>query len=235
MKLLLENWRKYLAEEEKRKVNIFLDMDGVLVDFPSALKEHIKNIYTAVPEEIHTSKSSRAVLRKLQSMNLFPEEIDELYDRTETKFQSGEGYSPDEKIMSDYIFKALLKNEKLWLDMEKLVGADEVMATAFELADNVFILSAHVDPTSKVAKKKWIKHHYRSREFAGVEIDRDKGGRLLQLIAQGTIAENDLNILLDDRQKFLDNFIAAGGTGIQYNFESPGNAIEELKAVISTN
>ena len=65
MKLILENWRKYIAEEEKRKVNIFLDMDGVLVDFPSALKEHIKNIYTAVPEEIHTSKSSRAVLLSL--------------------------------------------------------------------------------------------------------------------------------------------------------------------------
>ena len=232
MKLILENWRKYLAEEENQKVNIFLDMDGVLVDFPSALKEHIKNIYTAVPEEIHTSKSSRAVLRKLQSMNLFPEEIDELYDRTETKFQSGEGYSPDEKIMSDYIFKALLKNEKLWLDMKKLVGADEVMAIAFELADNVFILSAQVDPTSKDAKKKWIKHHYPGRKFAGVEIDHDKGARLRKLIAAGTVSEDDLNILLDDRRVFLQNFIAAGGTGIQYNFESPHTAIEELKAVI---
>jgi len=232
MKLLLENWRKYLAEEEKRKVNIFLDMDGVLVDFPSAMKEYIKNVYTAVPEEIHISKNSRAVLRKLQSMNLSPEEIDELYDRTENKFQSGEGYSPDEKIMSDYVFKALLGNKELWLGMNKLEGADALVETAYALADKVFILSAQVDDVSKEAKKDWIAAHFPDRDFDGVEISRDKGGRLLQLIAQGTIAENDLNILLDDRQKFLDNFIAAGGTGIQYNFESPGSAIEELKAVI---
>jgi len=233
MKLLLENWRKYLAEEENQKVNIFLDMDGVLVDFPSALKEYIKNVYTAVPEEIHpTSKSSRAVLRKLQSMNLSPEETDELYDRAEDKFQSGEGYSPDEKIMSDYVFKALVGNKELWLSMVKLKGADALVETVFTLADKVFILSAQVDEVSKEAKKEWISTHFPDRDFAGVEISRDKGGRLLQLISQGAVAENDLNILLDDRQKFLDNFIGAGGTGIQYNFESPGSAIEELKAVI---
>jgi hypothetical protein len=233
VKLLLENWRKYLAEEEKRKVNIFLDMDGVLVDFPSAMKEYIKNAYTAAPEEVHpTSKSSRVVLRKLQSMNLSPEETDELYDRAEDKFQSGEGYSPDEKIMGDYVFKALVGNKELWLSMVKLKGADALVETVFILADKVFILSAQVDEVSKEAKKEWISTHFPDRDFAGVEINRDKGGRLLQLISQGAVAENDLNILLDDRQKFLDSFIGAGGTGIQYNFESPGGAIEELKAVI---
>jgi len=233
MKLLLESWGKYLAEEENQKVNIFLDMDGVLVDFPSALKEYIKNVYTAVPEEIHpTSKSSRSVLRKLQSMNLSPEELDELYDRAENKFQAGGEYSADEKIISDYVFKALVGNKKLWLDMDKLEGADALVETAFTLANKVFILSAQVDEISKEAKKEWIANHFPDRDFGGVEISRDKGGRLLQLISQGAVAENDLNILLDDRQKFLDSFIGAGGTGIRYNFESPSGAIEELKAII---
>ena len=233
MKQILNEWRKYLAEEEERKVNIFLDMDGVLVDFPSALKIHIKRVYSMDPHEVHPeSKNSRRVLRKLQRMQLNDEEIDKLYDRSEYKFQSGEDYDSDEKMMSDYVFKALLKNEKLWLGMKKLVGADEVVATAFELADNVFILSAHVDPTSKVAKKKWIKHHYPGREFAGVEIRKDKGQRLRELIASGIISEDDLNILLDDRRLFLQNFIDAGGTGIQYNFESPSEALGELAAIV---
>mgnify|MGYP003640543463 CR=1 FL=1 len=233
MKFLLENWRKYLVEEEERKVNIFLDMDGVLVDFPSALKIYIKSKYDDDPDVLHPeSKSSRKALRRLQGLQLSNDEIDELYDRSESKFQSGEPYSADEKIMSNYVLQALFKNEDLWLSMKKLAGADEVMAIAFELADNVFILSAHVDPTSKDAKKKWIKHYYPMREFAGVEIDRDKGKRLRELIAAGTVSEDDLNILLDDRRSFLQNFIDAGGTGIQYNFESPGAAIEELKAVI---
>jgi len=232
MKLLIENWRKYLVEAEERKVNIFLDMDGVLVDFPSALKEYIKNVYATAAEEIHpTSKSSRAVLRKLQSMNLSPEEIDELYDRSEYKFQSGEDYEPDEKNMSDYVFKALLGNKELWLDMNKLEGADALVETAFTLADKVFILSAQVDEISEEAKEEWIANHFPDRDFAGVEISRDKGGRLLQLIAQGTVAEDDLNILIDDRQKFLDSFMNAGGTGIQYNFEAPGSTFRELETL----
>ena len=69
MKLLLENWRKYLAEEEKPKVNIFLDMDGVLVDFMTAVKNHIINVYPQDPYEVHpNSKSSRKILSKLQDL-----------------------------------------------------------------------------------------------------------------------------------------------------------------------
>jgi 5'(3')-deoxyribonucleotidase len=256
VKLLLENWRKYLkeeggfgqgsapkgewykkqtivVEEEKPKVNIFLDMDGVLVDFPSALKEYIKSVYSMDSQELHPgSKSSRAAFRKLQRMNLSPEEIDELYDRSEYNFQSGASYDPDEKIMSDYVFKALLENKELWLTMNKLEGADTLVETAFALADEVFVLTAHVDQTSADAKKEWISQHFPQIDPAKVNVDQDKGGRLLQLISQGTVAENDLNILIDDRQKFLNSFIEAGGTGIQYNFESPQNAIDELKAVI---
>ena len=106
MKLLLENWRKYLVEEEERKVNIFLDMDGVLVDFPGALKIYIKSKYAEDPDLLHPeSKSSRKALRRLQGLQLSNNEIDELYDRSENKFRSGEPYSTEEKIMSNYVLK----------------------------------------------------------------------------------------------------------------------------------
>jgi hypothetical protein len=235
MKQILNEWRQYLKEEEeeKRKVNIFLDMDGVLVDFPSALKEYIKSIYSVDPHVLHPgSKSSRRVLRRLQSMNLSPSEIDELYDGTEHKFQSGAEYEPDEKIMGDYIFKALLGNKDLWLAMNQLEGADTLVAEVFNLADEVFVLTAHVDEVSKEAKKEWIGNYFPQIKAANIYVDREKGARLRQLIKSGTVAETDLNILIDDRRKFLDDFIDAGGVGIQYDFQSPDTTFEELKAVI---
>jgi|TARA_Y100000310_G_scaffold208752_1_gene209373 hypothetical protein len=235
MKQILNEWRQYLKEEEeeKRKVNIFLDMDGVLVDFPSALKEYIKSIYSVDPHVLHPgSKSSRRVLRRLQSMNLSPSEIDELYDGTEHKFQSGAEYEPDEKIMGDYIFKALLGNKDLWLAMNQLEGADTLVAEVFDLADEVFVLTAQVDEVSKEAKKEWIGNYFPQIKADNIYVDREKGARLRQLIKSGTVAETDLNILVDDRRKFLDDFIDAGGVGIQYDFQSPDVTFEELKAII---
>ena len=41
----MENWRKFLNEEEKRPIHIFFDMDGVLVDFAGKVAEAInKNL-----------------------------------------------------------------------------------------------------------------------------------------------------------------------------------------------
>ena len=234
MKRLLEYWNKYLVESPDRKINIFLDMDGVLVDFPNALKDHIKSIYSKDPQEVHpNSKSSRAALRKLQNLALSEEKLEELYDLAEKRFRTGEEYQPKERLMSRYILKSLIGNKNLWLSMNKLEGADTLVDKAFDLADRVFVLTAQVDDTSEEAKKEWIAQYYPQIDSSNVNVDRDKGGRLRQLIEAGTVAEEDLNILIDDRQSFLDSFMGAGGTGIQYNFESPGSAFQELQRIIS--
>jgi len=117
--------------------------------------------------------------------------------------------------------------------MDELLGADALVDTAFDVADEVFVLTAHVDNASKVAKKEWIATHFPQISSENVHVDRHKGQRLRQLIETGIVGEGDLNILIDDRRKFLDDFIAAGGIGIQYNFESPGSAFQELQRTIS--
>ena len=236
MKLLLENWRKYLKEEEGRKVNIFLDMDGVLVDFPNALKDHIKRVYSLDPNEAHpNSKSSRKVLSKLQDLGLSDEQVDELYDTAEEVWVAGGTYKPEEKLMSRYLLKSLINNKDLWLSMNKLEGADTLVDKAFELADEVFVLTAQVDDISVEAKKEWIAGHFPQINPQNVNVDRDKGGRLRSLIDAGVVAESDLNILIDDRQKFLDSFVGAGGIGIQYDFRSPQSAVGELDRLVGTD
>ena len=55
-----------------------------------------------------------------------------------------------------------------------------------------------------------------------------------QLVAAAEVSDDDLNILIDDRTHFLNSFINAGGIGIQYNFESPEVAFDELQRVLAT-
>jgi 5'(3')-deoxyribonucleotidase len=234
MKKLLENWRHYLTEEAPRKINIFLDMDGVLVDFPTAASKYIRdNYFLDAADMFPNSKSSRVLHRKLQRLKLSDEGLQKLYDEAAAKFQSGKEYNYEEKLMSDYIFKILTDNKELWLSMEKLIGADELVATVFKLADEVFVLTAQVDEVSKVAKKEWIANHFPEINPKHVNVDRDKGGRLKRLISAGIVGDNDFNILIDDRTHFLNSFINAGGIGIKYDFKSPRSAIEELERIIA--
>ena len=52
MKLLLENWRKFLKEQEGQ-YQIYCDMDGVLVDFVAGTVEHItKQLQAGNAEEL---------------------------------------------------------------------------------------------------------------------------------------------------------------------------------------
>ena len=41
MKLIMESWRKYLNEEIQDKYQIFLDMDGVLVDMTAGVVDTV--------------------------------------------------------------------------------------------------------------------------------------------------------------------------------------------------
>ena len=41
MKNIFENWRKYVNEDEESEIQIYCDMDGVLVDFEGGIVDYI--------------------------------------------------------------------------------------------------------------------------------------------------------------------------------------------------
>ncbi len=64
MKLLMENFRKYLKEEEN-PIHIFFDMDGVLVDFAGKVAEEINGTIDKNPDDFYAgSKSKRKALKR---------------------------------------------------------------------------------------------------------------------------------------------------------------------------
>ena len=66
MKLLLENWRKFLKEQEGQ-YKIYCDMDGVLVDFVAGTVEYItEQLQAGEAEELKEKIKKSNLLQFIQ-------------------------------------------------------------------------------------------------------------------------------------------------------------------------
>ena len=231
---LLKKWKKRLFEGKKRKINVFLDMDGVLVNFDDAVRGQIIDNYGKNAAKIHPDNlSRRETLQKFQKLKLSVTQVGDLYDSVNEKHKFGLKYDQNDQFLRDYFYALLINNQKLWLNMKKLQNSDIVVKNAFHYADNVYVLSAPVDKESEKAKKEWIEAHFPAIKRQNVFLALDKGAKLFDLMNRGTVDPDDLNILIDDRPRFIQSFTAASGKGVQYDHKDTKSAIDQLKALIN--
>jgi len=229
MKLILENWRKYITEK-RNDIHIFFDMDGVLVDFAGKVAEEINKTLHKNPDELYPdSKSKRKGLKRLQ--DVFKEEgrttpvtADELEALTAKK-DAGEERTIMEKRISSYLFSLISNNPQIWIDMEMLPGAEEMVNAATQIG-NVYILTSPVDDASENAKKQWASNHFPSIQSDKVVVTGEKGAHLQNM---GIIEKGERALLVDDRIKYIRQFEEAGGETIHHSAETVSNTMEFLR------
>jgi len=229
MKLILENWRRFLKEEvENSNLHIFFDMDGVLVDLATTLANKINQNLPLNPDEVHAdSKSGRKGLRKVQKFvtEVTPEQLEDIT----IKKDAGEPRSPEEKAINNYVY-ALLgdKTGQVWLDMEVAPGAQEMIDAAKEKG-NIYVLSSPVGDISVEKKKQWLDQNFPDAPFVDTIFSSEKGEALA---ATGIIDKGETAILIDDRIKYIDQFKGAGGQTIHHSpAASQGAASKTLAAL----
>lgn len=209
-------------------------MDGVLVDFDEAVKSAIVNNYEQNAAKLHPrSPSRRKTLREFQDLGYTPQQVADLYDAVNEKHKFGQEYTKNELILRDYFYALLRNNKNLWIEMKKLQNSAKLVNNAFEMADNVYVLSAPVDKASREAKREWIAQHYPAIRPENVYLAEDKGAKLFDLMNRGEVSDKDINILVDDRPRFLKSFTVAGGKGVEYDYEAFNDAIDKLKALVN--
>jgi len=224
MKLLLENWRKFLNEEEKRPIHIFFDMDGVLVDFAGEVAKAInKNLNLASQgKSPHNPKTGSAkTLKKLIDAGVTQvtrEQLEEINFKKDTKAER----SKVEKLIGNYLMSLVSKDENIWLNMEKVEGADKMVEKAKQIAgpENVYILSSPVgqgtedEPSpSVIAKRKWIQQYF--PELSDRVILTSEKGKVKEVY--DILRRKEIPILIDDRIKYVNQFRQSGGQTIHHN------------------
>ena len=132
MKLLFENWRKYLSEQSVQ-YEIYCDMDGVLVDFIGGTVEYInKKLKSGEAEELKT---------KIGRDYVMPEDIEKSSPNTN-------------KDVKKYMYNELKHNAGFWENLSWHPGGKELWSFMSKLNPN--ILTAGMGYGSEIGKQAWI-------------------------------------------------------------------------------
>jgi len=131
MKLIFENWRKYLnyiPSERTQTYQIYCDMDGVLADFVEGTVIHITN--------------------KLQSG-----------EAEELKAAIGRDHIEDEDIINNklvrrYMYRELENHANFWRDLPWMSGGKELWD--YIAPYEPYILTAPMGYGSEIGKQEWI-------------------------------------------------------------------------------
>tara|TARA_Y100000310_G_scaffold322769_1_gene382227 strand:- start:56 stop:727 length:672 start_codon:yes stop_codon:yes gene_type:complete len=180
MKLLFENWRKFISEaNEKFPYQIYCDMDGVLVDFEEGAVQRIN--------------------RDVQDENVTGELIDNLR-ATLSELGRGEITKTDLSKMDksvqleparSYMYEVLSDDEEFWANLPWMPGGEELWAYISKY--DSYILTAPMDnkgPGSEKGKRTWIENNLNPKPNV-IEMSHDKYNWAIS-------KDGSPNILIDD-------------------------------------
>tara|TARA_R110000824_G_scaffold51047_2_gene142746 strand:+ start:1534 stop:2250 length:717 start_codon:yes stop_codon:yes gene_type:complete len=222
MKLLLENWKKYLTEDENDlyPFQIYCDLDGVLVGFEEGAAK-LLNEDLADPSRVepkHKKKYDKMV-EKLRETG-----------RPEPLQVSPDDFSLDKEkrlqAVRNYMYPRLQDNVEFWanLDWQRPDGLD-LWNYIEELDPPPYILTAPMrgDPEGgdHRGKREWVAKNLGIADDR-VIIEREKH-------KHATGDDGKPNILIDDTPKKINAWKEAGGIGILHQHGTTDATIAKLE------
>jgi hypothetical protein len=231
MKLLFENWRKYLKEQTKLspESKIYCDMDGVLVNFSDYTVALVNNLIAGgdIPWGAEQTKGYRRRLRRIHN-RLGSDFI--VTDKKQLK---------EVKEIKDFMFGTISTNPgKFYLAMPpRDDGIGELWPALKATGRDVYILSAAVPAraegamTSEQGKTEWVqKHGLDPVKTIVVQADREAG--TAQKKAVYANVNGIANILIDDKPENINEWTSAGGVGILHKPGASTITIQKLGALL---
>jgi 5'(3')-deoxyribonucleotidase len=229
MKLLIENWRRFLIEQEQTRPKIFCDMDGVLADFEGFVIDNLNNLISGADMPWEGEKSSRHDKR----LKLIHDEFGTEHKITEQDLKN--------RNVRNFMYSFIKINPgKFYLNMYPLRdGLKELWPELINTGLDVYILSASIlgskssPMTSEEGKKAWIAKHGLN-PIESIIVQGDKQESTSQKKASYAVSNGQRNILIDDTKRNVDDWEAAGGIGILHIPKDSQSTIEKLQEIIQS-
>jgi len=212
---------------QDNQIQVWFDLDGVLADMEKGIEnnEQIQDKKKALDDIINNNKefdSFRGLNNDLLKLKI-KSELEKNPENIELK-KLKKAY----KEYNSSIFRVAGK-PGFYINLELMDKAKEMLVKAKELTGvkpNILTAPAgnENDPKnpSVLEKTQWVENNF--------------GGLINKLeitIDKGRVVTSKNDILIDDRQKYVDKFLNAGGTGIL--FKNPEQAMNELEKKCNEN
>jgi len=209
-------WKKIILFENKtEQYQIYCDLDGVLVNFEKGIMNALNSFrlrYLSNPEYFQTLIPNK----KNKDYILF-----KLIKRVEKKFDLLKPFK-SENVLSEYpdadkdlgnlMYEMMKDDSMFWSELDWAPGGKELWS--FISSYKPIILSTGTDKESEIGKKSWCEKHLLL-----------SGDRVIITPDKGVNTGNKTGILIDDRDKSLNQF---NGIKIKYYTGNYKLAIEEL-------
>jgi hypothetical protein len=202
-----KKWNRFLSEGREIKYQIYCDMDGVLVDLLSGIEEAI-----GFEEDVDEATRAGAV-QALRSGELWSD------------LAKKDAEYPELSSGVQEIFKIISNNADLWAGLPAMNDAEQLWSFINSLSPQPYILSAPWDEESRQGKILWLSG------LAGNLSPSPPKDKIILTHDKHKYAMNPEtgkpNILIDDMDKYVDPWIAAGGIAIKHT--STNTTLQELK------
>jgi len=211
IKLLVEN---ELSSLEKPEITVYFDMDGVLADFHGGL------VHNKIVE--NSKKELDELFSQVPDLQGLP--TDELREKFRGQ-QKDPVMAKLKKAWNKYrgLTYSFASQPGFFIGLEVLPGAKNMLNAAKNFTGKLpNILTAPIDSNPTCEKEK---HEWADKNFKGMY------NNFYCTQNKEKFANSRYDILIDDRLKFVNKFIANGGTTILHT--SPEKSIKELEEIIS--
>lgn len=204
---------KQLLENKNLRLEIALDMDGVLCDFNSQFRKYLSNdvLFTNI-----VTRRKAISNKKLEELGINKEQfVSRAFDirNSVLKSKSEDVYEEFKQLSKKNLLVSLAwpliahGRETFWSTMDWMPGGKELVRFIKNSGLNTFILTAGSTSNSdscSEGKQQWLQKH-------------GLGNLDFNIVSKGTekyiYADKDI-ILIDDMKRNVDLFVEAGGLGI---------------------
>jgi hypothetical protein len=215
MENVMKNWKRYLNEQGgSEQYQLFSDMDGVLVNFEGGVLEYMNQRLRELKDQPdHPDyKLARSAAKELGGWDV-------VIDRWHIARSDQEGSLKRNYRTRDFMYRLVENDVDLWANLGWEKGGKQLWDYIKDIP-GLEILSAPMAEGSREGKKIWVE-----REL-GLPASKVNLADSKQSYGEWNGKQG---LLIDDRDKYVNEFRAGGGIAIKHDPNNVDNTIKQLQ------